>query len=42
VAIVDAQGGEAVIVSGPHQYHPVFVRRVKAQGTTALGILALY
>jgi hypothetical protein len=42
VAVVDAQGGEAIIISAAHQYHPIFVRRVKAEGTTALGILALY
>jgi hypothetical protein len=42
VAVIDAGGGEAVILSGSCQYHPILVRRVLATGTTATGLLAIY
>lgn len=42
VAVVDAEGGTAVIISAASQYHPIRVRRVLADGTTASDIVALY
>jgi hypothetical protein len=42
VAIVDRYGNEATLISGPSQYHPIRVRRVRAAGTTATDIIALY
>ena len=42
VAMIDATGGQSVILSAAHQYHPVRVRRVLATGTTAGGLLAIY
>lgn len=40
--VVDAQGVETTFESGPAQYHPLRVRAVRAAGTTAQGIVALY
>lgn len=43
VVILDDMAGNTVeIVSGDTQYHPIHVRRVRATGTTATGIVALY
>lgn len=42
VAIIDAFGEYAVLVSGDAQYHPLRIRRVLAAGTTATNLLALY
>lgn len=42
VVIIDAFGERAVLVSGDNQYHPLRIRRVLAEGTTATNLLALY
>lgn len=42
VACVDISGGEFVLNSLDCQYHPIRVRRIKATGTTAPSVLALY
>ena len=42
VSVVDGSGTTVEIVSAASQYHPVHVARVRATGTTAGGILALY
>ncbi len=42
VEAVDSAGGAFKLVTGPCQYHPMRVRRVRATGTTARDILALY
>lgn len=42
LAVQDAFGNVATIVSGAGQYHPIRVQRVHATGTTASGIVALY
>jgi hypothetical protein len=43
VVVLDDMGGETVeLISGATQYHPIHVRRVRATGTTATGIVALY
>jgi hypothetical protein len=38
----DLSGATVEFVSSASQYHPLRVRRVRAEGTTATGILALY
>ena len=42
VAVVDALGNAVDLASAANQYHPIQVARVRATGTTASGILALY
>lgn len=42
VAVVDARGAVTTFESGPAQYHPLRVHAVRAAGTTAQGIIALY
>jgi hypothetical protein len=42
VVIDDRNGNTVELISAGSQYHPVFVRRVRATGTTATGIIALY
>lgn len=42
LAVIDTRGFEALIPSAAMQYHPIRVRRIKATGTTATGVLALY
>lgn len=42
LSVVDAAGTVVEIVSGAAQYHPIRVVRVRATGTTATGIVALY
>lgn len=42
VSIIDETGAVAELLSGDSQYHPLRVRRVRASGTTAVAILALY
>jgi hypothetical protein len=42
VALVDGEGNAVELVSADSQYHPIYVSRVRAAGTTAGSILALY
>lgn len=42
LAVVDVSGRTATILSAPHQYHPIRIRKVLATGTTATAIVALY
>ena len=43
VVMLDDMAGQTVeLISGATQYHPIHVRRVRATGTTATGIVALY
>lgn len=42
VAVVDAHGNAAIFQSAASQYHPLCVAQVRAAGTTAGGIVALY
>jgi hypothetical protein len=41
-AAVDLYGNEVVFASAEAQYHPIRVRRIRATGTTASSIIALY
>lgn len=40
--VMDSTGGIVLLTSLDCQYHPVCVRRVLVDGTTASGIVALY
>jgi hypothetical protein len=42
VSIITAGNDEVTLSSQNSQYHPVFVKRVKATGTTATGIIAFW
>jgi hypothetical protein len=42
VVIEDAEGNVVTLASGSHQYHPIEVKRVRASGTTATALVALY
>jgi hypothetical protein len=42
VVLLDASGAAATLTSNAAQYHPIYVSRVLATGTTAGGIVALY
>jgi hypothetical protein len=42
VVVDDPQGATVAILSGASQYHPIRVRRVRAAGTTASGVIAIY
>ena len=42
VEVVDESGTVVRIPSGAAQYHPLAVRRVRALGTTATDLIALY
>jgi hypothetical protein len=41
-AAVDLYDNEVVFASGDNQYHPIRVKRIRATGTTAASIVALY
>lgn len=42
VALTDMMGNTSTLVSAGAQYHPIRPARVRATGTTATNILALY
>lgn len=42
LSVVDRHGQTVDIVSAAGQYHPIRVARVRATGTTATGVIALY
>jgi len=42
VVVDDPRGATVAIQSAGSQYHPVRVRRVRATGTTATGVIAIY
>lgn len=42
MAVVDTAGNAVTLLSGGGQYHPIRVTRIRATGTTAGGIVALY
>jgi len=42
VAIDNDLGEPVVFISGDNQYHPIQTRRIRATGSTAIDIIALY
>ena len=42
VRVRTTAGSDVVVISGGSQYHPINIRRVFSDGTTAKNILALY
>jgi hypothetical protein len=42
LSLVDASGAAFELISGDAQYHPIRIRAVRASGTTASSVLALY